>query len=78
MSTKMRYGNDVWKGYLAASHAAYLRAEKWVMVGEIAALAGVAKATARKYLRMLSESGDIELAESGEYMMVRAYPVEEQ
>ena len=77
MSTTERYGTDVWRGFLKASAAANERGEKWIGVGEVCHHAGVAKATARKYLRMLDASGDIEIAETSEIMLVRVYPIGE-
>ena len=57
MSTKERYGSEVWR---ALSHVTRFYAHDhiiWATVGEVAKEAGVSKPTAAKYLNALVEMG---------------------
>lgn len=55
MSTKERYGTEVWNALIALEDALPHDAWGWHSVGEVAEKAGVSRGTARKYLNALYE-----------------------
>lgn len=60
MSTKERFGTEVWRAALALAQKGSAAAPYTMSVGEVAAIAEISKPTARKYLRELAKKGHME------------------
>lgn len=60
MSTRERYGRDVWAG-IQKHQAAHEAGECgiWASAAQVAERAGVSVVTSRKYLNMLVDMGDV-------------------
>lgn len=59
MSTKERYGTAVWDAIIALEDALGENDWGWHSAGEVAKVAGVSRNTARKYLDILYENGNV-------------------
>lgn len=57
MSTKERYGTYVYEALIAQTRFYAYGVDIWATVGEIAIVARVSRATAKKYLEVLVEMG---------------------
>jgi len=57
MSTKERYGSEVWQALINTTRVYANVYVQWATVGEVAEKAGVSRGTAKKYLDMLIKSG---------------------
>jgi len=55
MSTKERYGSDVWRAVVQISKTS----TPFMTVGEVAGIAGVSRPTAKKYLKLLVDDGHL-------------------
>jgi response regulator of citrate/malate metabolism len=65
MSTTERYGTEVWRGLLSVTINLANQYIQWATVGEVARAAGVSRGTAKKYLEMLIEKGDVKSMKFG-------------
>lgn len=57
MSTKERYGTYVWEALVAQTSFYAFGVDIWATVGEVAKVARVSRATAKKYLDELVKTG---------------------
>lgn len=57
MSTKERYGSEVWTALVNNTRVLADVYVQWATVGEVAASAGVSRGTAKKYLEELVKMG---------------------
>lgn len=57
MSTKERYGTEVWEALINTTRVYANVYVQWATVGEVSEKAGVSRGTAKKYLEALVASG---------------------
>jgi response regulator of citrate/malate metabolism len=65
MSTRQRYGDAVWAGLLASTMTLANVYIQWATVGDVARAGGVSRATAKKYLDVLVEMGQVKTMKFG-------------
>jgi Fic family protein len=65
VSTKERYGTEVWQALVASSSDLGGVYRQFATVGEVSDLAGVSRITAKKYLEILVEQGAAERMKFG-------------
>ena len=65
MSTVERYGGEVWRGLLASTLTLGNVYQRWATVGDVAKAAGVSRATAKKYLNLLVDKGEVKTMKFG-------------
>lgn len=74
MSSKERFGTEVWKAAKQLSKKGSAAAPYLMSVGEVAAAAEVSKPTARKYLRELANIGHMERIQAGNSEVFKMLP----
>jgi len=57
MSTKERYGNEVWRAVVELSYANGVNTMRLLTVGEVSRKAGMARETAKKHMMTLVRHG---------------------
>lgn len=65
MSTKERYGNEVWRAVQCFAMEWQNGGPLFRTVGEVAREAGVSRGTAKKYLDILVDAGHVSFATTG-------------